>query len=120
MKATGTYITSSTAGESIKAFLPNSLPPEPPIELTGRDHDLIEKANRALGRLDGVTTLLPDVSLFLYSYVRITYRTSTSGSTCLRFRTERTWARTRAMMAHTQHPTAFSRLVNIGMSIPPS
>ena len=70
MKATGTYITSSTAGESIKAFLPNSLPPEPPIELTGRDHDLIEKANRALGRLDGVTTLLPDVSLFLYSYVR--------------------------------------------------
>ncbi len=70
MKATGTYITTSAAGESFKAFVPNPLPPEPPIRLTGRDHDLIEKANRALGRLDGVTALLPDVSLFLYFYVR--------------------------------------------------
>lgn len=50
--------------------MPPLLPPEPPIELTDRDHDLVEKANRALGRLDGVTTLLPDVSLFLYFYVR--------------------------------------------------
>lgn len=70
MKATGTYVTSSTAGESFKAFVPNPLPPEPAIKLTGRDYDLMEKANRALGRLDGVTTLLPDVSLFLYFYVR--------------------------------------------------
>jgi Fic family protein len=70
MKATGTYVTTSTAGESFKAFVPNPLPPKPPITLTDRDHDLIEKANRALGRLDGVTTLLPDVSLLLYFYVR--------------------------------------------------
>jgi cell filamentation protein, protein adenylyltransferase len=70
MKATGTYVTTATAGESFEAFVPNPLPPEPPITLTDQDHDLIEKANRALGRLDGVTTLLPDVSLFLYFYVR--------------------------------------------------
>jgi Fic family protein len=70
MKATGTYVTASTAGESFKAFVPAPLPPEPPITLTGRDHDLIEEANRSLGRLDGVTALLPDVSLFLYFYVR--------------------------------------------------
>jgi len=70
MKATGTYITASTPGESVRAFVPNPLPPDPPIRLTDRDHDLIEKANRALGRLDGITTLLPDVSLFLYFYVR--------------------------------------------------
>lgn len=70
MKPTGTYVTSSTTGEAVKAFVPNSLPPEPPIDLTERDHDLVEKANRALGRLDGVTTLLPDISLFLYFYVR--------------------------------------------------
>jgi Fic family protein len=70
MKATGTYVTTSTAGESVQAFVPNPLPPDPPIEFTDRDHDLIEKANRALGRLDGTTTLLPDVSLFLYFYVR--------------------------------------------------
>ena len=70
MKATGTYVTTSTAGESVRAFIPNPLPPDPPIKLTDRDHDLIEKANRALGRLDAITTLLPDVSLFLYFYVR--------------------------------------------------
>lgn len=70
MKATGTYVTTSTAGASVRAFVPNPLPPDPPIRLTDRDHDLIEKANRALGRLDGITTLLPDVSLFLYFYVR--------------------------------------------------
>jgi len=70
MKATGTYVTTSMAGESFKAFVPYPLPPKPPIELTDRDQDLVEKANRALGRLDGVTTLLPDVSLLLYFYVR--------------------------------------------------
>ena len=70
MKATGTYITTSTAGESFKAFVPAPLPPSPSLQLTERDHDLIEKANRALGRLDGVTSMLPDVSLFIYFYVR--------------------------------------------------
>lgn len=70
MKATGTYVTTATAGESVRAFIPNPLPPDPPIQLADRDHDLIEKANRALGRLDGIATLLPDVSLFLYFYVR--------------------------------------------------
>jgi Fic family protein len=70
MKTTGEYVMTSTAGESVRAFVPNPLPPDPPIELTDADHDLIEKANRALGRLDGITMLLPDVSLFLYFYVR--------------------------------------------------
>lgn len=70
MKATGRYIPASTAGESFQAFVPDPLPPDPPIELTDADHDLLEKANRALGRLDGVATLLPEVSLFLYFYVR--------------------------------------------------
>ena len=70
MKATGTYITTSAAGESFQAFVPNPLPPDPPLQLDRQDHDLIEKANLALGRLDGITTLLPDVSLFLYFYIR--------------------------------------------------
>jgi len=70
MKATGTYITPSAAGESFQAFVPNPLPPDPPLQLDQQARDLIEKANRALGRLDGITTLLPDVSLLLYFYVR--------------------------------------------------
>ena len=40
------------------------------MQLDGNLYDLIERANRALGRLDGITTLLPEPSLFLYFYVR--------------------------------------------------
>ena len=65
-----TYVTVSTVGEKCRAFVPDPLPPDPPLLLSDEDHDLLEKANRALGRLDGLTTLLPDVSLFLYFYVR--------------------------------------------------
>lgn len=70
MKASGRYITTTTAGEECKAFVPSPLPPDPPLILSDHDQDLLEKANRALGRLDGLTTLLPDVSLFLYFYIR--------------------------------------------------
>lgn len=50
--------------------MPRPLPPSPPLRLDEEHHDLMEKANRALGRLDGMTLLLPDTSLFLYFYVR--------------------------------------------------
>ena len=45
------------------------LPPEPGVDLTGLFQQL-DRANQALGRLDGLTTLLPDTRLFLYLYVR--------------------------------------------------
>lgn len=66
----GTYISSSAAGETIKAFVPPPLPPDPPLQWSERDYDLMERANRALGRLDGMASLLPDTSLFIYFYVR--------------------------------------------------
>jgi Fic family protein len=65
----GSYIKSTIAGESINAYLPPSLPPTPPINLESMQ-GLMEKANLALGRLDGLANMLPDVSLFLYYYVR--------------------------------------------------
>jgi Fic family protein len=70
MRNMGTYVQVSTAGEPVKAFVPTALPPDPPLALTSSDHDLVERANRALGRLDGLTALLPNISLFLYAYVR--------------------------------------------------
>ena len=70
MRATGTYIRSSTAGEHFDAFVPAPLPPEPPLALTSDDQDLIEHANRAVARLDTVSDLLPDAAVFLYSFVR--------------------------------------------------
>jgi Fic family protein len=57
-------------GEQYRVFTPRPLPPDPPLSLDARLQDLLEQANRALGRLDGLATLLPDRALFLYFYVR--------------------------------------------------
>lgn len=65
----GTHIVTSVAGESVRAWNPPRLPPDPPVDL-GPFYGQIEAANRALGRLDGVTSILPDTPLFLYMYVR--------------------------------------------------
>ena len=71
MRPSGRYVESSTSGERFRAFIPAPLPPDPELlQLTDEDFDLMERANRALGRLDGVTTLLPDSHLFIYFYVR--------------------------------------------------
>ncbi len=68
---TGHYVPlPSTAGEKARAFVPNLLPPDPPLVLDAEIQELVEKAMLALGRLDGLTTALPDPTLFLYSYVR--------------------------------------------------
>ncbi len=67
---TGRYEVTSHGGEKVRAFIPVPLPPVPPLVLDGSLLQLLEAANLALGRLDGVTTLLPDKSLFLYHYVR--------------------------------------------------
>jgi len=65
----GTYIVSTVGGERVRAFVPPPLPPKPPLQLDGL-FGLMEQANQALGRLDGLATILPDVSLFIYLYVR--------------------------------------------------
>jgi Fic family protein len=57
-------------GEEVRLYIPRPLPPEPALALTPADLDKLERANRALGRLDGVAQLLPDPDLFLYFYVR--------------------------------------------------
>ncbi len=66
----GTYETTSVAGESVHAFIPPPLPPDPALTISPALQDLIEKANRGLGRLDGIARILPDPSLFLYTFVR--------------------------------------------------
>ena len=68
-RETGKCIVSNTAGESVRAFLPNPLPPNPPLELD-RFYPLLDRANQALGRLDGLSNILPSPDLFLYFYVR--------------------------------------------------
>ena len=67
---TGRYETTSVGGETVRAFIPKPLPPDPPLVLHGPIQLLLEQALLSLGRLDSISTLLPDPSLFLYAYVR--------------------------------------------------
>ena len=58
-----------SVGEKARAFVPTPLPPNPPIKWTPALRDKFDRALIELGRLDTVTTLLPDASLFLFMYV---------------------------------------------------
>lgn len=67
---TGRYEVTNVGGETVRAFIPHPLPPQPPLSLDARRQQLLERATLALGRLDSVSLLLPEPDLFLYSYVR--------------------------------------------------
>ena len=60
----GEYFVSSSGGETVRAFVPPPLPPVPPVRLDSLQV-LLEQANQALGRLDGLASVLPDLSLFM-------------------------------------------------------
>lgn len=66
----GQFVDARMSQETFGAFVAKPLPPKPPISLDGQLQDLLEKANRALGRLDGIALLIPDIWLFLYFYIR--------------------------------------------------
>lgn len=66
----GQYVTISTVGEKTQAFVPAPLPPNPSIEWTPDLRSKFDQALLALGRLDSISTFLPDISMFLYMYVR--------------------------------------------------
>ncbi len=66
----GRYETTSVGGEQVRAFVPDPLPPVPPLALEGALQQELEAAVLALGRLDGISVQLPDKALFLYTYVR--------------------------------------------------
>ncbi|MFM7622786.1 MAG: Fic family protein, partial [Alphaproteobacteria bacterium] len=65
----GTYVLRSIAGEDFKAFVPTALPPQPPLDMD-RLYKSLDQAMKAMGGIDALAKLLPDISLFLYMYVR--------------------------------------------------
>ena len=67
---TGEYEVTVTGGERVKAFVPMPLPPSPRLVLDGSLRSALETAAISLGRLDGMSTLLSDRTLFMYVYIR--------------------------------------------------
>ncbi len=63
----GTYVQQPTG---YRAFWPKPLPPDPPVKMEPELWDLLSRADRALGRLDGSTETLPNPDLFVFMYVR--------------------------------------------------
>ncbi len=63
----GTWI---KQGSAYRAFIPAPLPPEPPIAMDEEMVRLLSAADRCLGRLDGVASVLPNPNLFVAMYVR--------------------------------------------------
>jgi Fic family protein len=56
--------------EGYSAFIPAPLPPVPPIKMDGELTRLLSDPDRVLGRLDGVTSILPNPGLFVAMYVK--------------------------------------------------
>ena len=55
--------------EGYPAFIPNALPPQP-LVIDWELQELLSNADRALGRLDGITELIPNPNLFVTMYIR--------------------------------------------------
>jgi Fic family protein len=70
----GEYVTQTVTGESYHAYLPAPLPPDPPLALDTGLLQSMDQANRALGRLDGISQVWPNSGQFLnqllYQYIR--------------------------------------------------
>jgi len=62
---TGYWIDVSISSEKYRAFVPKPLAPYPQIALTIADTELAGRADRSLGRLDGIADVLPDIDIFL-------------------------------------------------------
>ena len=65
----GRYLIRNYDGEAVRAYVPPPLPPNPAVRLD-KLQQILEQANQALGRLDGLASILPDLSLLIYTYVR--------------------------------------------------
>ncbi len=65
----GSYVNRTAGEEAYQAFVPPRLPPDPSVDLVPM-YGALDKASRALGSIDALNSLVPDVSQFLFMYVR--------------------------------------------------
>ena len=66
----GCFITNLSGEMAYQSFRPNPLPPEPPIEMSNEMIAQLVDANRKLATLDGLSSRIPNMDLFVSMYVR--------------------------------------------------
>ncbi len=70
MRATGTYVTTTTLGEPVRAFVPHPLPATKPPLKADSYSAATHRAEMALARLSGMAGLVPSIDWLLYSALR--------------------------------------------------
>jgi len=71
MRTTGRLHESTTAGETVAAFVPAPLPPRAPaLAIVGERATLLGRAERNLSRLDVAGAMVPSLDWFVYAFVR--------------------------------------------------
>ena len=56
--------------QNYRAFIPNPLPPKPPLDIGNETMKVLSRADTAIGRLSGISEALPNPNLFVAMYVR--------------------------------------------------
>ncbi len=70
-RETGTYTTTTLAGEAVRAFVPHPLPPaNPPLAINAGLVERLTAASAALDRLALAGAMVPSADWFLYGFVR--------------------------------------------------
>jgi Fic family protein len=69
-RTAGIYLSTTTAGEPVKAFVPKPLPPEPPLNLSPEIELLYSKAEQGIAALKVASEMVPNLDLFAYAFVR--------------------------------------------------
>src|SRR5271156_4999559 len=66
----GVLFRQTTSPEPFYAFVPKDLPPEPPLSVDGSLARKLSRADQMLGRLDGLSRILPHPDLLIHFYIR--------------------------------------------------
>ena len=66
----GTLVSNLSGDMAYQSFRPAPLPPNPPIELSGELVTKLIDANKKLATLDGLSSRIPNMDLFVSMYVR--------------------------------------------------
>ena len=69
-RSTGSYVSTTTLGEPVRAFVPHPLPPADPALAAESFVEPNRQAEQAIARLSGVAALVPSVDWLLYSALR--------------------------------------------------